>query len=285
MDGIILFNKPKDWTSQDVCTKIKHLLKVKKIGHCGTLDPFATGLLVILINEATKIGQFIESFDKIYIARLKLGEKTTTGDLKGDVVETSKVKKLTKEDIEIVFKSLIGKQEQLPPMYSAIKVDGLPLYKYAREGIEVKRKPKEIEVFDIQLLNFDQNTITFMCHVSKGTYIRTLGELIAERLDTVGHLLDLQRIKVGNYLLNNACDFNTLDESKIIPFHECLKFMKCVYVDEMIQNKIKNGQKIFLNVDEKIVAVFNRNKTLLAIYEKDEGNRYKVLRGFSNASN
>ena len=282
MDGIILFDKPQGWTSQDVCTKLKHLLNLKKIGHCGTLDPFATGLLIILINNGTKIGQFIESFDKTYIARLKLGEKTDSADVDGKVIQTMPIPNLTKQDILLTFNRLIGKQKQLPPMYSAIKVEGKPLYQYAREGKQVKRKEKDIEIFDLRLIDFDGQTITFLAHVSKGTYIRTLGETIAEKLNCVGHLLNLQRTKVGHYLLNHASNFETVCPDSIIPFNRCLNFFKHVVVNEHIEKDIKNGKRLFLNESEEKIAIFNKDDKLLAIYEKVSDGLYKSLRGFFN---
>lgn len=280
MDGIILVDKKQTWTSQDVCSKVKHILHVKKVGHCGTLDPFATGLLIVLVKNGTKLGQFIELFDKTYIARLKLGVKTSSGDIDGEEIERKDIPNLNKEDIIKVLRSFIGKQSQLPPMYSALKVNGKALYKYAREGKEIERKPRDIEVYDIQFIDYSEDTITFMAHVSKGTYIRTLGEDIAEKLGTVGHLTDLRRTKVGKYLVNDACDVEEVSEERIIGFKDCLNFMEHVRVDIKGEQDVKNGKQIFINTKNDTVAIFNIKDELLAIYERANGNMFKSVRGF-----
>lgn len=284
MDGIILVDKEKDWTSQDVCSKLKRVLNCKKVGHTGTLDPFATGLLVVTVNQATKISQFIEPLNKSYVAILNLGEKKSSGDITGETIETCKIPLLNEEKIKEVLLSFLGKQEQIPPMTSAIKIDGVKLYKLAHEGQEIERKPRQIEVFDIKLLSFDEKTITFALDVSKGTYIRTLGEAIAEKLGTCGYLSELRRTKVGKYLLKDALKVGEINESKIIPLGGALSFLPRYVTDKNEEKMVLHGMKIYLKSEEPIVALYNSRNVLMAIYEKEEEGIYRSLRGFQNGS-
>ncbi len=185
MDGIIVIDKPKGISSRQVVTKVSKILNEKKAGHTGTLDPLATGVLPVLLGKATKLSKYMVDHDKKYIAEITLGEKTDTGDCEGIVVEKKDVPNLEEKIIKNVLKSFLGKQEQIPPMYSAIKVDGKKLYEYARDGIEIERKSRKIEIFEIHLIKFEQNKIVFEVFCSKGTYIRTLCEDISEKLGTV----------------------------------------------------------------------------------------------------
>lgn len=188
MDGIILINKEKNCTSHDVVYKVKKILK-EKVGHTGTLDPNATGVLPILIGKGTKLSKYLISHDKIYVVTLKFGEKRDTGDSEGIVIEEKIVSNevLVKENILNVFNQFIGKQKQIPPMYSAIKVNGKKLYEYARKGKTVEIKPREIEIYSINLNKIDNENkeIVFEVSCSKGTYIRSLCEDIAKALNTV----------------------------------------------------------------------------------------------------
>lgn len=189
MDGIILVNKESGITSFGVVSKIRKIFNTKKVGHCGTLDPEATGVLPIMIGQATKVSKYLVEHDKEYVATLKLGIKTDSADSEGNIIEKddfilnidNKEKYLNK------IKTLVGKQKQVPPMYSAIKVDGKKLYEYARDGIEIERVARDIEIYDIEVQNFnvEDNEITFRVKCSKGTYIRTLCESIAETLGTI----------------------------------------------------------------------------------------------------
>ena len=199
MDGILLVNKEKGWTSNDVVQKIKKIVK-NKVGHTGTLDPLATGVLPLLIGKGTSLSKYLINHDKIYIATIKLGKKTETGDSEGKIIEEKEnpTKVLTKEYVENVLSQFVGKQSQIPPMYSAIKVNGKKLYEYARSGKKIEVKAREIEIYAIDLIEVSNknNEITFRVHCSKGTYIRSLCEDIAEKLNTVGFMKELTRIKV-----------------------------------------------------------------------------------------
>lgn len=284
MDGIILVNKEKDWTSQDVCSKIKRILNVKKVGHTGTLDPFATGLLIVAIGEATKASQFIESLNKSYVAVLKLGEKTSTGDCTGQIIERKEVPPIDEKAIKDTFKNLLGKQTQIPPMTSAIKVKGVPLYRLAHEGLEIERKPREIEIFELRLLNYDEQIIIFTADVSKGTYIRTLGETIAEKLGTVGYVSELQRTKVGRYLNKDSCKIDEISSEKVISLNEALFFIPSLKVDIKEESKIKNGMRLELPSVENIIALYNEKDQIIAVYQKGADGIYNSLRGFNHAN-
>jgi tRNA pseudouridine55 synthase len=189
MQGILIINKPKGFTSQDVVSKVKKILNVKKAGHTGTLDPLATGVLPVLIGEYTKLSKYLIEHDKTYIARVKLGEKRDTGDSEGNIVKTADVlpKSLEEDFARDTLKSFLGKQKQTPPIYSAIKINGKKLYEYARENKEVDIPQRDIEIYNIKLLNIykENNEIEFEVSCSKGTYIRVLCEDIAEKLGTV----------------------------------------------------------------------------------------------------
>ena len=187
MDGLIIINKPKGFTSQDVVSKIKKVLNIKKAGHTGTLDPLATGVLPVLIGKYTKLSKYLIEHNKVYRAKIQFGEKRTTGDLEGEIVETSDVKVKDIIKIKDVLSSMIGKQLQIPPIYSAIKVNGKKLYEYARNDENVEIPPREIEIYNLDFINFNENeqVLEFEVCCSKGTYIRTLCEDISKKLGTI----------------------------------------------------------------------------------------------------
>lgn len=217
IDGLILVNKPKGWTSHDVVNKLRSILHQKKIGHTGTLDPMATGVLPILVGNATKLSKYLIEHDKTYIAVVKLGIKTNTGDEEGKIIETKDVKKdvLEKEIIEDVLKSFIGKQKQKPPIYSAIKINGKKLYEYARNNESVEIPERDIEVYEAELLELDKDKleIKVQLSVSKGTYIRKLCEDISEKLGTVGYMKKLERIRVDKYYIKDSVDLEYIKEN------------------------------------------------------------------------
>lgn len=278
MDGILLLNKEIGYTSFQAINKAKRLINASKVGHSGTLDPFASGLLVVTVNKATKVNQFIETQDKEYIATLKLGIRTSTLDLEGEVIETKEVPSLTEDMIVSALNKFKGKIKQLPPMYSALKVNGQRLYDLAREGIEVERKEREVEIYDIELLSFNNDEIEFKVNCSKGTYIRTLGESISEELNTCGHLIKLIRTRVGNFHIEDAYKLDELNNYKLFSIKDALvNFYKIKLNDEEII-KVKNGLKFKFNTNEKEVLIVDKDDNPIAIYEK-ENNYYKSKRG------
>ena len=187
MEGILIVNKSKGFTSQDVVSKIKKILNIKKAGHTGTLDPLATGVLPILIGNYTKLSKYLIEHDKVYRAKIQFGEKRETGDLEGKVIETSEKRITNVEEIKKVLSAMLGKEMQIPPMYSAIKINGKKLYEYARSGERVEVPAREIEIYQLDFIDFkeEEQILEMEVSCSKGTYIRTLCEDIAEKLGTV----------------------------------------------------------------------------------------------------
>lgn len=199
INGILLLDKPKDMTSNGALQKVKRLFCARKAGHTGSLDPVATGMLPICFGEATKFSQFLLESDKSYRVTAKLGEQTTTGDIEGEIIKTLPVPALATADIDAVFSSFLGKRQQIPPMFSAIKHQGKPLYELARKGIEIERKAREITIFSLNFDHLENHLLTFTVHCSKGTYVRTLVEEIAQALNTCAHVNGLRRLTVTPY--------------------------------------------------------------------------------------
>ena len=210
---IINIDKPIGWTSFDVVKKVKNITKHKKVGHGGTLDPFASGVLVLGTEKDTKQLQSITNCDKSYIAELQLGKLTNTLDTEGEIIKESAVPRINKTKISKVLDSFLGTQKQRPPMFSAKKQNGVRLYKLARKKIEVQRDEVEIVINNIFLMDFSLNKIVFNVSCSKGTYIRVLGSEIAIALGTIGHLINLKRTRVGNFLLENSVSIKQFSES------------------------------------------------------------------------
>jgi tRNA pseudouridine55 synthase len=284
MDGIILLHKPKGLTSHDCVNKIRRIMKTKKVGHTGTLDPSATGVLPICINDATKIIQFMEFDSKEYIAEVSLSHTTTTEDADGAVLEEDlSFKHLTREKLQATLKQFLGKQKQIPPMISSIKVNGKKLYQYARENKEVERPIRDIEVLDIELLDdqavYEGTEIVFRfrAHVSKGTYIRTLAVDIGKVLGYPAHLKSLIRSKSGQFKLKDCVRFEDLESGnvKLVSIYEALRgfgFPMLVANDELKQ-KIFNGQKLPHQYGEEELVFIDENNHVLAIYRVDEKNQ------------
>lgn len=199
LDGILLLDKPTGFSSNAALQIVKRLYNAQKAGHTGSLDPLASGMLPICFGEATKFSQFLLEADKHYQVTAKLGVKTTTGDAEGEVLAEKPVPTLTPEIISKLFAQFTGKQQQIPSMYSAIKQNGQPLYKLARQGIEVAREPRDIEIYSITYLAHTQDTLSFNVHSSKGTYVRTLIEDMGEALGCGAHVQALRRLSVGPY--------------------------------------------------------------------------------------
>ena len=187
MNGIIIINKPKGFTSNDVVQQVRKILQIKQVGHCGTLDPLATGVLPILVGQATKVSKYLVEHDKTYIATIELGQKTSTGDLEGNIIESKSVNHFSKKFVEDILHSFIGEMMQVPPIYSAVKLNGKKLYEYAREGISVSVEPRKINIYEMALISYNNEAqeIQFKVKCSKGTYIRTLCEDISAKFGTV----------------------------------------------------------------------------------------------------
>ena len=269
MHGLIVVNKEKDWTSRDVVNKVSKLLNTKKVGHTGTLDPLATGVLVIAIGEGLKLVDSLTNDTKEYIAEVKCGISTDTLDVLGNTIEEKTDFILEEDKIKSVLNTFIGKSQQEVPLYSSIKINGKRLYEYARSGEKVELPKREIEIFSIELLEVTNKTFSFKVKVSKGTYIRSLIRDIGLKLNIPCCMKNLNRIKQGNFKIGDSYTLEDIEQNnyKLISFYEILKDYPMIEVDEYIENKIKNG-RILENryQDEKIVFI-NKNKEVLAIYE------------------
>lgn len=274
MDGILLVNKEKGVTSRDVVNKISKQFKTKKVGHAGTLDPLATGLLIICINRATKIVEIITGYEKEYIATVKLGIKTDTGDLEGNIIE-EKTTKVNKQQTNNKIDSFQKKYMQKVPLYSAVRVDGKKLYEYARNNEEVELPEREVEIKKIELLEFDEEnqTFSFKTTVSKGTYIRSLVEDIAEELNTVGTMTDLIRTKQGEYKIEDAKILDDIEKSDAKEIITGLSQFKKIIIDE---ESIKSGKIIENNYTEEKVLFVNEKNEPLAIYKVYEKDNTKM---------
>ncbi len=272
MQGIIIINKPEGFTSQDVVSKVKRILNVKKAGHTGTLDPLATGVLPVLIGNYTKLSKYLIEHDKTYIAKIELGKRTDTGDREGKIIEEKEVLAFEKEKIERILKSFLGKQKQIPPQYSAIKIEGKKLYEYAREGKKIEIPPRDIEIYSIDLINFNEKEIEFKVNCSKGTYIRVLCEDIAEKLGTVGYMLDLKRINVDKFKIENAIDFETLEKNKdnieflnknLITMEQIFKSFPKIVLNKRKEELFLNGVMLTFEEKEGLYNIYNSETTYL----------------------
>lgn len=262
MDGIIIIDKPKGYTSHDVVNVVRKNLKTTKVGHTGTLDPNATGVLPVLIGKATKISKYLIEHDKAYIAELALGKKSSTGDIEGEIIEEKEVPNLSEEQIKNTLASFLGKQMQTPPIYSSIKINGKKAYEYARSGQTVEIPAREIEIAEISLLSFEKDSIIFKVSCSKGTYIRVLCEDIAKKLGTVGLMQNLRRTRVDNFDIKDACLLENLDKAKIISIEECFKDFPSINLDDKQTMAFLNGVKIKENQENGVYSVYNKNKYL-----------------------
>ena len=283
MNGIILIDKPKDYTSRDIVNIVSKKLQTKKVGHTGTLDPLATGLLVLCIGKTLKLSELLVSTKKEYIATMTFGIETDTLDITGNIVKRdSKQKKITTKDIETVLKKYTGKIIQEVPKYSSVKVNGKKLYEYARKGEEVALPKREVEIFNIEPLSeINNNTFTFKCTVSKGTYIRSLIRDIGVSLGTYATMSDLRRTKQGIFNIEDAYTLEDIENNnyKILDSKDVLKLPKGI-VDKNLEFKVKNGQVLTKFFKEDKAMIINQNNELLAIYQKKDDTYvkpYKML--------
>ena len=271
MNGIIIINKNQGYTSHDIVHKIKKISK-EKVGHTGTLDPMAQGVLPILIGKATQCSKYLINHDKIYKVKLKLGIKTDTADSEGNIIEKKEISPeiLNEQKILQAINSMKGKQEQIPPIYSAIKVNGKKLYEYARKGQEVEIKPRQIEIYNIDLNNIDKENkiIEYTVNCSKGTYIRSLCEDIAKKLGTIGYMENLIRLKVGEFSIENSITleeilnaenpYNVL-EKNIITLEEFFKEKETINLNEKRLQLFLNGVNLTEPKQDGIYKIYNNN--------------------------
>ena len=278
MNGLLLINKRINVTSRSVDNKIQRLFHTRKVGHLGTLDPFASGLLIIAVNGGTKALPFIDDSFKTYEATLCLGKKTSSGDLTGEVIEEKEVGDIKEEDILKVFESFIGESEQIPPMTSALHHDGQRLYDLSRKGIEVDRKSRKIVINSLKLISFSKNCVKFEVNCSRGTYVRTLGEDIAERLGTVGYSSELERTMIDNFNVKDAIKAEDVSSSKLLSIDEMLKDFPSINVSGELASKVKNGVPLFLKCENEEVLIKDEDG-IIAMYKRNENGKYTCLRG------
>ncbi len=268
MNGIILINKEKNITSRDVVNKISKKLNTKKVGHAGTLDPLATGLLVIGIGSGTKILELLTLDTKEYIATVKIGLETDTLDITGNVISSINDYKLTKGELEETLLSFVGTYNQTVPKYSAVKINGKKLYDYARNNIDIELPKRLVTIYNIELLDFKKDEFTFKVLVSKGTYIRSLIKDIGKKLNILMTMKDLIRTKSGKFLLE---DSSLIDSPKIIKIEDALDFKKVTITDSKLLKRIKNGNSISLpNINDLYITLLDENNNLMAIYKYND---------------
>ena len=265
MDGIIVINKEKDYTSHDVVAKLKKKLNISKVGHTGTLDPNATGVLPILIGKGTKFSKYLINHDKTYKAKIELGKKTDTADVEGNVIEEKPVDtEYIKQNLVQVLESFVGKQEQVPPMYSAIKKNGKKLYEYARKGEKIEVEPRKIEIYKIELVKYNEKNIEFIVSCSKGTYIRSLCEDIAEKLNTVGYMKNLERLQVGEFNIEKSVlidDVNTENiEKYLYTLEDILKDTPNLNLNPKKLKLFLNGVQLTVKEAEGLYKIYVNNK-------------------------
>ncbi len=269
MNKLVVVNKNKGFTSRDVVNELNHIFLTKKIGHTGTLDPIASGVLVCLIGKYTKLVPLITSYDKEYIAEIKIGIKTDTGDITGNIIDSNS-NTLKKEDIIKVFNDFPQSYEQIVPKYSAVKINGKKLYEYARNKENIELPKRLVNIYSLELLDYKDNIITFRTKVSKGTYIRSLIEDICNKLNILGTMNNLIRTKQGNFTIDNSYslddirngNYNTLSLNDFLDY-------PIINLDDETYELVKNGNKIVnkYNINNKVIFMYQDRE--IAIYKKD----------------
>ena len=275
MDGIVIVDKPEGWTSQDVVSKLRGVFKTRRIGHGGTLDPMATGVLPVFVGRATRGVEFFEQAEKTYEAVLRLGLSTDTEDITGTVLAEKEVN-ITEAQFLSALESFRGEIQQIPPMYSAIKINGQKLCDLARKGREVERKPRTITIHQLECLGFTGNTARLLVHCSKGTYIRTLSKDIGEALGCGGCMESLRRVKAGEYTIQNSVPLQALIESAdpeafLLPVDSMFRQYPAVNLTEKQEKCCRNGVAFTCNLAEGTYRVYGGNGEFLALSHMVEG--------------
>lgn len=279
MDGIILIDKPLGYTSHDIVGKVRRVLHTKKVGHCGTLDPEASGVLVVCVNKATKALQFLTSEDKHYVATIKLGISTDTYDMTGTIQNQVPYRNdISLEQLDHVLTQFKGKQKQIPPIYSAIKVNGKKLYEYARAGETVEIQPRDIEIYSIECVALNEDEIQIRVHCSKGTYIRSLCVDIACALGYPGCMSALKRTQSGPFKLEDCVSLEALENNQfeMITLDEALAHLPSLTIED---EKIVYHGKTIDSALEGQIAIKNKEGHILAIYEQIGNHTLKNVRG------
>ena len=278
MNGILVVNKDKDMTSRDVVNIISKKFNTKKVGHSGTLDPIATGVLVVAIGKYTKLIDILTSSYKEYVATFQLGILTDTLDITGNIID-EKSYGVDKELIESVLNSFLGKSIQEVPKYSAVKINGKKLYEYARKGIDIDLPKREIDIKEIELYSFKGDTITFRCVVSKGTYIRSLINDIGKKLNTYATMTELKRTKQGNFKIEDSYTLKSIEKEqfKLLTYKDIFKSYEKYELNDEEYFKVKNGQKMPINFKNDEI-IYTYKDEYIALYVKDNDKaRIKIM--------
>jgi tRNA pseudouridine55 synthase len=278
MNGILLVNKEKDMTSRDVVNIISKKFDTGRVGHTGTLDPIAEGVMGIAINDGLKIVDLLINDTKEYIATVQVGLDTDTLDVTGNVLNEVKNFSITEEQIKEVLNTFLGKSTQEVPIYSALKVNGKRLYEYARENISVELPKREIEISSIELLEFNNDTFKFKVNVSKGTYIRSLIRDIGKKINIPCVMQELQRTRQGTFKLEDSYTLDEIknDKYKFMSIKDALNGYKFVKVNSYIENKIRNGRILENRYEEDVIVFINEQDEVLAIYKVYDKDNSKV---------
>ena len=271
-NGILIINKPKDYTSRDVVNRLNMIFETKKIGHTGTLDPLATGVLVIAIGTYTKLVNELTSLDKEYIAEIKLGIKTDTSDITGNILEKNENYNISKEDIINAFNNFPKNYEQTVPAYSAVKINGKKLYEYARENIKIDLPKRLVSIYSLELLDFNNDVIKFKTKVSKGTYIRSLIEDVCTKLGVLGTMNNLVRTKQGKFSISDAIDLSSVkSDTKLLKSRDVLS-ARDYKLDDVLYKRVINGNKLKLELEDGYYnMIYNSSDIALYKFSYNEG--------------
>jgi len=293
INGLLLIDKPLGFSSNQTVSKIKSLFSPKKVGHTGTLDPMATGLLPVCLGEATKFSSYLLNADKTYESLIRLGYKSSTGDSEGQIIKQNINKIPSLATIKKVLQKFKGQIDQLPPMYSALKHKGKPLYLYARDGVDISRPKRKVIIYAIEILDFQEDKLKLKIKCSKGTYIRTLAEDIGEQLNVGAYLLELVRTNIGHLNIENTLKIKQIEQMKdedrlkiLFPIETLLANYKKIILKINEENAIKNG-KIVKKIKKMpgYYRLFNKGAKFLGLGEVDETENLKVKRLISELKN
>ena len=265
MDGFLLLDKEKGISSNQLVQKVKKSLSLKKVGHLGTLDPMATGLMILAINRATKFSSYFLESDKSYDASIQLGSSTDTDDAMGNIISSSNIIP-NEKDINKSLASFIGKSMQAAPFFSALKHKGKPLYKYAREGEFISKPPREINIFSIKNIICEHNKCSFIVHCSKGTYIRSIARDLGDKLNSGGHLSALRRLSQGTFNIKNAMTIENIELNKLITIEEAFSELSEIQLDSNQTKFFMNGVKIEeINLEDDTYKIYDSSKKFLGL--------------------
>ncbi len=265
MDGFLLLDKEKGISSNQLVQKVKKSLSLKKVGHLGTLDPMATGLMILAINRATKFSSYFLESDKSYDASIQLGSSTDTDDAMGNIISSSDIIPIEK-DIKKSLASFIGQSMQTAPFFSALKHKGKPLYKYAREGEFISKPPREINIFSIENIICEHNKCSFIVHCSKGTYIRSIARDLGDKLNSGGHLSALRRLSQGIFNIKNAMTIENIELNKLITIEEAFSELSEIQLESNQTKFFMNGVKIEeINLEDDTYKIYDSSKKFLGL--------------------